>query len=352
MKSGVDADTPAAHKHKRVSARVLATVGIILMTLAVGACGSGSGGAADGEVAQIRVTVSNATEAYVIPWLVADEQGLFKEHGVDVTKIVAGKGGSTTLRNLISGDLAVGEVALPAVIEGKLEGLPVTAVGGGVRTAYPVDFYALSSSPVETPADAKIWAYTNKGSVTQALTYMVPEAAGVDPDSIKHVAAGGVGEGIALLESGEVDAAVVPPTVVAKEPGKFKLVASSAKYLPSFQQTAITVQDSYLEDNPDVVRGVLAGYQDAVASIEKNPDEAARLYADYAGLEQGEARKVVDAALKVDNWSVGVQAKDLRIGEKAMRASGFDGEVPWCALFDPSYLPDGAPGSLPVDCGS
>ena len=78
-------------------AATLALAGLLLA-----ACGGPNAPSAGGEQTEIRVTVTNSTEPYVIPWLVGDDQGLFAAHGVRIGQIVAGQGGSTTLRNLVS----------------------------------------------------------------------------------------------------------------------------------------------------------------------------------------------------------------------------------------------------------
>lgn len=323
---------------------------LALAALFLAACGSPASPSGT-DPTEIRVTVSNATEPYVIPWLVGDEQGLFAAHGVEIGEIIAGHGGSTTLRNLVSGDLAVGDVSLPAVIEAKLAGTPVTVVGGATRSVYGLDFYAAADSPVQTIADAKRWAFTNPASVTESLTYLVPEAAGIDANAVQRVSSGGIGEGIALLESGEVDVAVVPPSLVAKGGDRFRLIAASADHIPAFQQSVLTVRDDYLAAHPDVVAGVVAGYHDAVASIRENPAEAARLYAEHIGIDETNAREVVDAAVRADNWSAGLDRLALDNALEAMRAAGFSEEVPWCEMVELDHLPDGAPRDLPVSCG-
>ncbi|MCE0763694.1 ABC transporter substrate-binding protein [Pseudonocardia kujensis] len=331
--------------------RRLGLLALAVLCTATTACGSSATeGAPTPE--KIRVTVSNATEPYVIPWLVGDQEGLFEAHGVAVDEIVAGQGGSTTLRNLMSGDLAVGEVSLPAVIDAKLAGTPVTVVGGATRSVYGLDFYALASGPVQTIADARRWAFSSPGSVSESLTHLVPEAAGLAPDAVERVGAGGIGEGVALLEAGEVDVALVPTSLVAKDPQRFRLIASSADYVPAFEQSVMTVRDDYLAAHPRVISGVVAGYQDAVHRIEQDPQRAAEIYADYIGVGPDQARLVVDAALKAQNWSAGFDRPALDNAVRAMSAGGFTGTVPWCDLVDPSHLPEDVPRDLPLECAA
>lgn len=335
---------PTARRYAAASATAL-------LCLPLTACGGDDiADASADEPVTIGVSVSNATEPYVIPWLVAQDQGFFEERRVIVDEIVPSKGGSTTVRNMLSGDLPIAEAGFTAVIESQEAGAPVTVVGGATRSVYGLDFYALASNTaVREIGDVRTWAYTSPQSVTQALTFMLPDAAGVGGD-VERVESGGVGEGIALLESGDVDVAVVPPSVVAKNPEAFHQVVSSADYLQSFQQSVITTTPEYAESHPGVVEAITAGYGEAVEWIEANPEGAGQLYAEYSDVDPGIATQVVEAALSHDNWSIGFDAAAIQTAAEAMKVAGFEGEIAYCDLFDPAFLPEGASADLPTDC--
>jgi len=331
--------------------RSIFAIPIAIAALTLSACGGGTGtdASADKPVT-IDVPVSNATEPYVIPWLVAKDQGYFEDRGVIVDKIVPSKGGSTTLRNLLTGDLPIGDVGFTSVLESTAAGAPVTVVGGATQSVYGLDFYAKASNDaVKTIADVKTWAYTNPQSVTQALTFLLPEAAHVDT-KVERTASGGVGEGIALLESGDVDVAVVPTSVVAKGSDKFRLVVSSSDYLKSFQQSVITTTPEYAKSHPKVVKAVVGGYQEAVEWIEKNPAKAAELYAKYSDIPPDVATTIVEKAVAVDNWGAGYDAPAIETAVRAMKVSGSKISDDYCDLFDTSFLPDGATADLPAAC--
>ncbi|EGD44669.1 putative lipoprotein [Nocardioidaceae bacterium Broad-1] len=323
-----------------------------LTLLSATACGGGDGGDANADdPVDIDVTVSNATEPYVIPWLVAKEQGFFADRGVNVNEIIPSKGGSTTVRNMLSGDLPIADVGFSSVLESVDAGAPVTVVGGATQSTYVLDFYTMADNKdIQTIDDIKVWAYTNPESVTQAMTYILPEVAGVDGADVKRVASGGAGEGIALLEAGDVDAAVVVPSVLAKEPGKFREVVSSAEYLDAFQQSVITTTPEYAEENPGVVEAVVAGYQEAVDWITANPEDAGAIYAEYSDIDTNVATDIVKKALSLDNWGAGFNPDAIDQAYKAAQTAGFDGDVDLCDVFDADFLPDGASTDLPVDC--
>lgn len=331
--------------------RSIFAIPFAVAALTLSACGGGTASdASANNPVTIDVPVSNATEPYVIPWLVAKDQGFFADRGVIVNKIVPSKGGSTTLRNLLSGDLPIGDVGFTSVLESTAAGAPVTVVGGATQSVYGLDFYAKpSNNAVKTIADVKTWAFTNPQSVTQALTFLLPEAAHVN-NKVKRTASGGVGEGIALLESGDVDVAVVPTSVVAKGSDKFRLVVSSSDYLKSFQQSVITTTPEYAKSHPKVVKAVVGGYQEAVQWIEKNPAKAAALYAKYSDIPVDVATIVVEKAVAVDNWGTGFDAAAIETAVRAMKVSGSKVSNDYCSLFDDSFLPDGVAANLPAAC--
>jgi NitT/TauT family transport system substrate-binding protein len=313
-----------------------------LVCAALTGCGSGDSGDADvSHPVAIGVTVSNATEPYVIPWLVGQDQGFFEDHGVKINKIIPSKGGSTTLRNMLSGSVPIADAGLTSVIESTAAKAPVTVVGGATQSAYGLDYYTTASSNVHELKDIKTWAYTSPGSVTQSLTFMIPKVAHVTT-KVKRVAAGGVGEGLALLESGDVDVAVIPPSISAKDPDKYRLVVPSAKYLSKFQQTVITTTPEYAKSHPRTLKAVTAGYQAAVDWITRHPAEAGALYAKYSDIDPAVARGVVKKAVSFDDWGVGFNAEAVDNAIEAAKATGSKGDLDLCSIFDPSFLPQGA----------
>lgn len=320
--------------------------GLAAAALVLSACGAGGDAAA---VTSFDIAVSNATEPYSIPWLVGKDQGFFADRGVTIGEIVPSKGGGTTLRNMLSGDLPIADVGFTSVLESGAAGTPLTVVGGATQSVYGLDFYTLDSNKrVQGIEDVRNWAYTNPQSVTQALSFILPEVAGTT-QKIERTSSGGVGEGVALLEAGDVDVAVVPPSVVAKT-GKFRMVVSSADYLKKFQQSVITTTPEFAEQNPDTVKAVVAGYAEAVQFIRDNPGRAAQLYADYIDIDAKVARSIVDKAVEYDNWNAGFSAEAITQAVDAQHLAMDGEELAFCDLFQTSFLPGNVSSTLPAEC--
>lgn len=326
----------------------------VALTLALGltACGSDPGPDADPEnPVTIDVTVSAAAEIYSIPWLVAQQQGLFEKHGVIVENIVPGKGGSATMRTLLDGNIPIGEVSYPSIVQADAGGSELRIVGGGTQGPYPMNFYALASNPsINSIEDVRRWAYTRPNSASDALTLLLPDLAGVDASKIERISSGGIGEGLALLEAGSVDIALIPSIVAEQRPEDFKLIVSSPDYMQRFLQSTITTTKDYAESNPGVVRAINAGYTEAVASIKADPEAAAQIYAAYTGFDAASALAVVERASSVDTWGGGFDPASVSSAQAGVEASGSDREPDFCTLFDPDFLADGVARDMPVDC--
>lgn len=339
--------------HRRNITLASVALGVLILSACASSPGSGGGGNGSGSTPSIDVTVSNATDAFVIPWLVGQKEGFFKKEGVIVNKIVAGKGGTQSLQTQLSGDIPIGDISFTGVTQAIAKGAPVVAVAGATQSLNGSDFYALASNTrVKTVKDIKSWSYTNPGSVSQALTYMIPQKEGISDTGVSRVASGGTGEGIALLESHKVDVTVIGQAVVLSNPGKYRLVVSPSAVIGSFQQSVITTTESYLKSHGSIVKSVVAGYNDAVNWIASNADQAAALYASAINIPVSDAETIVQSCIKAQQWGAGINDKALETASQAMRIGGFTGKIDYCTIFDTSYLPSGLPAALPEKCGS
>ena len=75
---------------------------------------------------------------YSPPWIAATEDDLLAKRGVKVGQIVGSEGGGTTMRNVVSGGLPIGEVATTAAITAYNAGADIKIVGGGVGSGEDV----------------------------------------------------------------------------------------------------------------------------------------------------------------------------------------------------------------------
>ena len=175
------------------------------------------------------------------------------------------------------------------------------------------------------------------------------EAAGLDPSQVETKATGGAAEGIAMLESGDIDLFVVAEPVWSSSPGQFKEVFRAATLVPAHQQTMLMAQPEYADDHPDVVQGVVDGYTQAVEFIKANPEEAARLWAQVAEIDEAAANNAVATMVAGDHWGAPFKLEALASLENSLKATvpeAADG-VPWSEIIDQEFIPTDLQVELP-----
>lgn len=323
----------------------LTLVAISATAALLAACGGG-GGSASGEDG-IEISVTHPEDLYGVPWTVGREQGFFEDAGVTISKIVPAEGGGTTLQNVVAGKLPFGEVATGAVVNGYEAGAPIQVIGGAVQSVSDVLWVAGGEGGPTDAASASgsTWGYTNPGSVTEAMSQMVPEAA--DIGDVETKSTGGTGEGIALLEAGDVDLAYAPPRTVAEQGDALRVVVDSSDYVPVYQQTVIVSGRDYAKQHPDEAKALLEGYAESVSWIEENPAEAAELWASSADLDPQVAEGLLQTAIDTDYWGVAFNPDALSAAADGLALTDDIASVDWAGLATDEYLPEDAKGELP-----
>lgn len=321
-----------------------AVIAIAAATVFAGCGGSASPGSGEGG---IEISVTHPEDLYGVPWLVGRERGFFEDAGVTISKIVPAEGGGTTLQNVVAGRLPFGEVATGAVVNGFEEGAPIQVIGGGVQSVSDVLWVAETSSNLKDAKDTAgtTWGYTNPGSVTEAMSLMVPQAAGIKDVETKST--GGTGAGIALLEAGDIDLAYAPPRVVAEQGGALGEVVRSSDYVPVYQQTVIVTGRDYADEHPEEARALLEGYGDAVDWITANPAEAAQMWAADSEIDPTVAEQLVQAAVEADHWSPAFNADALQAAEDGLALTDDIESVNWSEMATDEFLSEDKRGQLP-----
>lgn len=92
---------PIAKPHRSLAIAVLAAVTLLPLRAAIAE----------------EIVVSNyGVAANGMPYAVALAKGFFKEEGADISGVLSSAGGGTTVRNLMTGHLAFGEIDLAGTV--------------------------------------------------------------------------------------------------------------------------------------------------------------------------------------------------------------------------------------------
>ena len=285
-----------------------------------------------------------------MPYAVAMAKGFFKQQGADVTGILSSDGGGTTVRTMLGGNLAYGEINPTATVTAIQSGADLKIVSDNVQTVAEFIWAVKPDSPIKTSADlkGKKIGYTNPRSTSQALAILVLEKAGLKPEDAELVKTGGFGEGIVALDLGAVDITPIPEPLWSQHQGKYRAVVRASEVLPPLDNVVGVTTAKAAASRGDFIRAVIRARRQAVEFMYANPDESADIIAKAYNLSSEVARSAVRNLLSshdksgVRYWSAG--EINLKAMNEMMRAQKIVGALKtdpdWGKIIDESFLPD------------
>ncbi len=284
---------------------------------------------------------------YGLPYAIAKEKGFFKEAGVDVTGFLTSSGGGTTIRNTLASDMPYGEVSLPAALAAIKEGLSLVLVHGGVRS--PADQIWVTrkdDESIKSPADlaGKRLGYSGPAGVTDILSAMAIDAVHLT-GKVERKPVGGVGAGLTVLRAGGVDATYIFEPALETQRAGVRVAFTIADTLPTAMQTVGIVSKEFLQQKPEVVRGLIEARRKGVAFIAEHPAEAAQIMAKEYRITPAQAKAAIDyvANVKGGYWSDGRFDYDgMNAVYRGMHLVGIapSDTFDWGQVVDESLLPE------------
>jgi len=285
-----------------------------------------------------------------MPFAVAMAKGFFKQQGADVSGILSSDGGGTTVRTMLGGNLAYGEINPTATVIAIQQGADLKIVSDNVQTVAEFVWAVKPDSPIKTVADLKgrKIGYTNPRSTSQALAILVLEKAGLKPDDAELVKTGGFGEGVVALDLGAVDITPIPEPLWSQHQGKYRAVVKASELLPPLDNVVGVTTGKAAAARGDFIRAVIRARRQAVDYMYGNPDESADIIAKAYNLTPEVARSAVKNLLAsheksgVKYWSGGeINLKALNEMMRAQKIVGALKDDPnWSKIIDERFLPD------------
>jgi NitT/TauT family transport system substrate-binding protein len=285
-----------------------------------------------------------------MPFGVALVKGYFKDEGLNITGLISSAGGGTSLRNMLAGGgVPYGEVNPGVIVSAILAGADLRIVSDNVLTVAEFVWAVKQDSPIKTIKDlkGKKIGYTNPRSTSQALANMLLLAAGYKPEDAELVKTGGFGEGVAALESGQVDIVPITEPLWSKYKNKYRAVIVASDVLPPLDNVVGVATVEMLEKKGDFIRAVIRARRKAVIFMREHPDEAAEIVAKQYNITVDEARSSVrnlttSKTRGVPYWGEGeIHLDGLKRMIEAQRSVGaINGEVDYSKIIDTRFLPD------------
>jgi NitT/TauT family transport system substrate-binding protein len=209
-----------------------------------------------------------------LPIFVAQQEGLFAKYNLNVEFIPAGS--APERDQLIASAQADGMIneVLSAMFFNK-EAVRVQVVRYARAASSGAALFTLLASKdsgVSVPADLKGKTIgISEGTIIAYVTERILAAEGVPPAEVKLVSVPKIDARLALLKSGELNAAVLPEPLasVAALDGAKPILADTTH--PEYSFSTFTFRKEVLDANPEAVRSFLKGIEDAVDLINADP---------------------------------------------------------------------------------
>jgi NitT/TauT family transport system substrate-binding protein len=204
-------------------------------------------------------------------------------------------------------------------------------------------------SPIKSVKDfkGKKIGYTNPRSTSQALARLLLQSAGYTEADAELVKTGGFGEGIAALESGQIDVAPITEPLWSKVKDKYRAVVVASDVLPPLDNVVGVTTVEMAEKKGDFLRAVIRARRKAVKFMKEHPEEAAEIVAKQYNLEPAVALSAVknlttSTTKGVPYWGEGeIHMDGLKRMIEAQRSVGaITGEVDYSKIIDTRFLPD------------
>jgi len=224
---------------------------------------------------KLLVAYAGLISTHTSIWL-AEDQGFFKKHGLDVNSVFTGSG-SVTSQALVAGEAKLASTSVGPTAGAVGAGADLVIVAGTIHIL-PYQFWVLPQ--MRRPADlkGKRVAISTFGSGSHLAAEVALQGLGLDPvrDKIAIMQVGQQPERVAALLSGRVDATALDPgfAQAAKDKGLTLLLDMTKMDVP-YANTVIVPSRRFVKENPQIIESFLKGVVDGLAFLPKPANENA-----------------------------------------------------------------------------
>lgn len=285
--------------------KLSATVAALSVVGLVAGCGSvgdtdlaGDTGAESGGLTDITVGVIPTADA--VPVYLGIEDGIFEEHGLNVTVESAG-GGAAITSSVLSGSIDIGLSNLVSTYTARDKDFPITIIAPtAAAPADPDNNYgavlAAPDSGIEEVLDleGKTVATNALNNANDILVREAVEQAGGDPDSIQFVEIA-FQDQPGAVSSGRVDAAASPEPfkTMALDSGATPVFSHFAEVIEGYPTSIYLATDEYVGDNAETLQGFRDALYEAAAIANEDDARAREVMSGYTEMEDDLLERIV-----------------------------------------------------------
>jgi NitT/TauT family transport system substrate-binding protein len=240
----------------------------------------------------IRIAYSSIS-GNMTPLWVTYERGFFRRYGLDV-ELVLVEGGSRAAQTLVSGDVALAQIAGAGVIQSNLKGADVVMIAGVLNT---MNYEFIVDKNIQRPDQlkGKAVAVSRVGSSSDFATRFALDKYGLVPGKdVSILEIGTQPARFAALEAGRIQGVMleVPLTLKAKKMG-FRVLANLKMLGLEYQHTGIATTRGLIKSQPELIRNFMKAYVEGIHYYKTHRKESLAVLAKYLKTNDAQALKEI-----------------------------------------------------------
>ena len=238
------------------------------LLLAVTACGAAPQQAAS---AALKIAVLPIIDT--LPMYVAQQEGLFANHNVTVEFVpVASAPERDQLLAAGQADGTINETLAVMLFNQQSTRMQVVRYALRPSAGYGHFFIlAAGQSQIQAPAGLKgVEIGVSQGTVIEYVTERLLLAQGLQPAEIKTIPVPKMPDRMALLASGQLQAAVLPDPLASLAVAQGARVVTDDSAHPEYGFSVISFRKEVIDSNPAAIRGFLAAIEEATTLLNQD----------------------------------------------------------------------------------
>src|SRR6478672_760801 len=198
-----------------------------------------------------KITIAySSVSGHMAPLWIAHDAGFFRKYGLDVQPVFI-ESGSTTVKSLMSKDVAFAQMAGAGVVQSRLQGTDITMIAGFLNT---MDYQLMVEKNISRPDQlrGKTLAVSRFGSSSDFATRYALDKYGLKPnEDVTILEIGSQPARFAALQTGKIQGAMVavPLTLKAKALG-FHALADLQMLGLEYQHTGLATTQALIKSRP------------------------------------------------------------------------------------------------------
>src|SRR5512142_1142935 len=242
-----------------------------------------------GSHGQEKMAVGYSAQAGAFaPIWITQEAGLFKKEGLDVNLIFI-PGGPTAAAAMLAGEVSAVAMAGPAVIASNLAGSDLVMIGGIVNT-FAFQIIAVKSITAPAQLKGKRIGVNRYGAAPDIAARYALRHFGIDPKDVTLLQMGEQATRLAAMKAGQLDAAVVLPTIttIAQKQG-MNVVLDMSDLGAEFQITGLASSRRFVAQKRPSALKLMRAFVEGIHFYKSHKKESMDIIARYMRIDDMDA---------------------------------------------------------------